>query len=99
LNFKGEIGRVISLSTGLDWTGATQKEIKVIRPDQSSFTVSGASVIVDDALNGFIHFITEAEHLTLPGRYFLQASLVDSSRTLYSPIESLIVEDVLFEEE
>lgn len=96
--YKGEVGRVISQTTGVDWTGATAKQIKVRRPDATTFTKSGADVVVDDAATGQVHFVTvggATPDLSVAGQYLMQAMVTISTVILYGPLTSFYVEEVL----
>lgn len=95
--FVGEIGRPILLATNLDWSSAVTKTIIVTRPDSSTFSLE--EVVVDDPVNGHIHFLTRDGDLTLPGLYIAQAKLTTETSVLYSPLISFVVDAPLVEEE
>jgi hypothetical protein len=91
----GEIGRVVSLSTGVDWTSPVTKVVKFTRPDGTSVSFTGSEVTVDDAATGTIHVISRAGDFNQSGRYLVQAKLITASATLYGPITSINVDSVL----
>jgi len=93
--YLGEIGRVISQTTGVDWTGATAKQVILRRPNGTTVTKTGSDVIVDDAATGQIHVLTASGDLSLTGEYLMQAKVTISSVVLYGPLTSFDVEDVL----
>ena len=93
--YKGEIGRVLSQTTSVDWTGNTAKQVILRRPDATTVTKTGSDVIVDDAATGQIHVLTASGDLSLTGEYLMQAKVTISSVTLYGPLTSFDVEDVL----
>lgn len=95
----GEIGRPILLSTNLDWSSAVTKTIIVTRPDSSTFSFTEGEVVVDDPVNGHIHFLTRDGDLTLPGLYIAQAKLTTETSVLYSPLISFVVDAPLVEKE
>jgi len=93
--YLGEIGRVISQTTGIDWTGATAKQVKIKKPSGVVITKTGSDVIVDDAATGQIHIVTASGELSVAGEYLMQAKVTISSVVLYGPLTSFDVEDVL----
>ena len=93
--FKDEIGRVISQTTGENWTSASTKAVKVVRPSGTSFTKTGTDVVVDDAATGQIHILSATGDLSEVGEYLLQASFTTASTTLYCPLLTFSVEEIL----
>jgi len=93
--YKGEIGRVLSQTTGVDWTGATAKQVILRRPDLTTVTKTAGDVIVDDAATGQIHILTASGNLSLTGEYLMQAKVTIGSVVLFGPLTSFDVEDVL----
>lgn len=91
--YLGEIGREIYQTTGIDWTGATGKQVKIRRPGGTTLTKS--TVYVDDAPTGQIHIVTSSGDLSETGEYLMQAKATFGTTVLYGPITSFFVEDVL----
>ncbi len=93
--YKGEVGRVISQTTGIDWTGATAKQVKFVKPSGATLTKTTSKVIVDDASSGQIHVLTESGDLDETGEWLQQAMVTIGSNVLYGPVDSFVVESVL----
>ncbi len=93
--YKGEIGRVISQTTGIDWTGATAKQVKIRKPGGVTLTKTGVDVIVDDSTTGQIHVVTIAGDIDQTGEYLMQAKVTIGGVELFGPLTSFDVEDVL----
>ncbi len=91
----GEIGRPIGLKTGVDWTGATSKQVIIYRPDGTKLTYTGDDVVVDDATLGIIHVLSKNGDFNQTGQYLAQAKVVTATVTLFGPLTSFIVEGVL----
>jgi len=89
------VGRVISQTTGIDWTGATAKQVIVTKPSGDIITKTGTDVVVDDAPTGQIHIVTASGDLDETGEYLFQARVTISSVIRFGPLMGLIVEDVL----
>lgn len=92
--YKGEVVAV-SMRTGFDWTGATTKQVIILRPDLTKITFTAAAVIVDDAATGQIHVVTASGDLNQLGQYLIQAKMATASVTRFSEIQDFFVEDVL----
>jgi len=93
--YKGEIGRVLSQTTGIDWTGYTARQVKIRKPSGTVITKTDADVIVDDAPTGQIHIVSATGELSEAGEYLMQAKVTIGSNILYGPLTSFDVEDVL----
>lgn len=94
--YKGDIGRVIPFRTGFSWVGVTTKTVTILKPDGSTYlTKTGADVVVDDATTGQIHVLSKSGELNQVGEYLMQAKMEDGTNTLFSPITSFRVEEVL----
>ena len=93
--YKGEIGRAISQTTGLDFTGATARQVKLRKPSGAVLTKIDSAVIVDDAPTGQIHILSIAGDLDQTGEYLMQAKITIGSVILFGPVTSFDVEDVL----
>lgn len=93
--FLGEIGRVLSQTTGVDWTGYTARQVKLRKPSGTVVTKIDSAVIVDDAPTGQIHIVTASGDLDQTGEYLMQAKVTIGSVILYGPLTSFDVEDVL----
>jgi len=91
----GEIGRAISQTTGLDFTGNTARQVKLRKPSGTVVTKIDSAVIVDDAPTGQIHILTIAGDLDQTGEYLMQAKVTIGGVVLYGPVTSFDVEDVL----
>jgi len=93
--YKDEIGRVLSQTTGIDWTGYTARQVKIRKPSGTVITKIDAAVIVDDAPTGQIHIVSASGDLSETGEYLMQAKVTIGSVVLYGPLTSFDVEDVL----
>ena len=95
LLFKGDIGKSISQTTGIDWTGNTAKQVKIKKPAGTTVTYTGSNVVVDDAATGQIHIVTATGDLSETGEYLFQAKVTISGVELYGPVMGFSVEEVL----
>ena len=93
--YLGEIGRVISQTAGVDFTGATAKQVKFVKPSGAILTKTTSKVFVDDAPSGQIHVLTESGDLSETGEWLMQAMVTIGSNVLYGSVDSFIVESTL----
>lgn len=79
-----------------DISGATTKEIDLLRPDGSTITYTGVSVTftgapigVGDGTDGYIEAQTANGHFNAPGKYSVAGYIVDA--TTDGPSQSAII--------
>lgn len=93
--YLGEVGRSINQTTGIDWTGATGKQVKIQKPSGVVVTRTNSDVIVDDAETGQIHILTEAGDLDETGEYLFQAKVTISDAVKFGPLMGFTVDSVI----
>ncbi len=96
LAYQNEVGRVISMTTGFNWNGASTRQATLVKPSGAKVVKSTSKIIVDDSGTGQVHFESELGDLDEVGDYLIQfRATFASGEVLYSPLRSLTVEDVL----
>lgn len=77
--YKGDIGIIVTVATGITLTGATTTQIKVKKP---SGVLATWAASIDGANAQQLNYTTVAGDLNEAGRYFFQAYVVLGAQTL-----------------
>ena len=91
----GDEGAPITIINGFSWATATVKQVKVVRPDDTSLTFTDTDVTVDDEDTGTVHILSSPELFTVEGLYLAQAYVEISAVKRYGPVITFMVYAVL----
>jgi len=89
--YTDEVGRVISVSVGIDLTGATIKKILVLKPNGQKPEWTG--VVTGSAVEGVFSYTTVAGDLNCAGVWKVQAYVENSGKKVYGQTATFTVYD------